>query len=205
MKRLTAPLLFIFVLSFCAQTADASSTTHTYFFSQPRVEVSNGVTAVVMDGAVTWGRVGHPLLPYAPVKLLLPPGEEAVSIRVEASDPTILGEGYRISHRLAPYPLSQGPVAEPTQPDMAIYSSDDPYPADMAGDLQTQFLSGHGIAYAAIFPVSSGNLQYAYRSRRILSGYSDTVSRGNLLCANKSLQKNLFRLKGILYALFLHS
>ncbi len=164
MKRLTVPLIFVIVLSLCTQATHASSTTHTYFFSMPRVETTNGVTAVIMDGTVTWGRVGYPLLPYAPVKLLLPPGEEAVTIYVETADPIVLGEGYRISHRLEPYPLSMGPVNEPTQPDEAVYSSDDPYPTELAGDLQTQFMAGHGIAYAAMFPVSyrpvSGELIY---------------------------------------------
>ncbi len=164
MKRLTAPLIFLFILSFGIQMSDASTTTQTYYFNQPRVEMTNGQTAVVMNGALTWGIVGHPLLPYAPVKLLLPPGEEAVSISVETANPVVMGDGYKISHRLQPYPLSIGPVADPTPADESIYSSDNPYPAQSAGDLQTQFMSGHGIAYAAAFPVQyrpvSGELIY---------------------------------------------
>ncbi|MFH1863283.1 MAG: C25 family cysteine peptidase, partial [bacterium] len=164
MKHVTLPLVLLVSLCLLAAAAYSTTTTHTYFFTQPRVEMTNGVTAVIMDGATTWGRVGHPLLPYAPVQLLLPPGEEAVSITVAAPDPVVLGDGYRISHRLQPYPLSLGAPAETTPPDAAIYGSDDPHPVELGADLQTQFLAGHGIAYAVAFPVTyrpvSGELVY---------------------------------------------
>jgi len=134
--------------------ASATTTTHTYYFGQPRVELQNGVTAVVVDGAVTTGRVGAPLLPNAPIELLLTPGEEAVSISYEAAVPVLLGDGYQISHRMQPYPLSLGDRAKPTPRDEVIYTTDAPYPAELAADLQTQFMKGHGIAYGVVYPVT---------------------------------------------------
>ncbi|RJP76289.1 MAG: hypothetical protein C4524_10350 [Candidatus Zixiibacteriota bacterium] len=164
MKALHAPLVLCLLLSPLALPAGAAVITHTYSFDAPTVELLQGQTVVILDGATTWGRVGAPLLPQAPIQLLLPPGEEAVSIEVRTAAPVSLGDGYRVSHRTAPYPLSQGSPSQPTPPDPAIYGRDDPYPAVAAGDLQTQFYAGHGLAYAAAFPVVyrpvSGELAY---------------------------------------------
>ncbi len=137
---------------------------HTYSFTPPKIETVNGITNVTIDGSPTWARVGQPLLPHTPIQLLLPPGEEAVSIRIETAAPIVLGKGYRITHRQAPYPLSEGPKENTTPPDPAIYNSNEMFPKNSAGDLQTQFYAGHGIAYAVAYPVTyrpvSGELTY---------------------------------------------
>ncbi|TKJ42524.1 hypothetical protein CEE37_02220 [candidate division LCP-89 bacterium B3_LCP] len=164
MKRFPLLLTIILTISLAGMTAYAATTTHTYFFAQPTITSVGGQTTVILDGAQTWGRVGNPLLPHSPVQLLLPPGEEAVSISVETGDLVIIGDGYQIPHRQQPYPLSIGPDAQPTPRSEAVYTSDDPFPIEAAGDLQTQFLAGHGIAYAVTYPVVyrpvSGELAY---------------------------------------------
>ncbi|RJP78638.1 MAG: hypothetical protein C4524_06395, partial [Candidatus Zixiibacteriota bacterium] len=164
MKGLKVPLTLCLLLGVLVFTAGAATITHTYHFDTPRVEVVQGQTTVILDGAHTWARVGAPLLPHAPIQLLLPPGEEAVSIIAQPSAPVSLGDGYRIPHRMQPYPLSLESEAQPTPADETIYGSDDSYPAVAAGDLQTQFYAGHGLAYAAAFPVVyrpvSGELAY---------------------------------------------
>ncbi|MCX6640760.1 MAG: C25 family cysteine peptidase [bacterium] len=164
MKKLTLPLTIMCLLWLGVGVAGAGITTHTYYFDPPRVEISNGQTTVLMDGAQTYGRVGEPLLPHAPLQLLLPPGEEAVKITVETGQPVILGDGYRIPHRMQPYPLNMGPSALPTQRNEAIYSSDELFPVELVDGLQSQFMRGHGIAYASLNPVSyrpvSGELGY---------------------------------------------
>ena len=164
MKRRELTLSAILVICLSTGIALAGTTTSTYYFDTPRVEVINGETVVILDGASTWGKVGEPMLPHMPVKLLLPPGEEAISITIETSDPVIVGDGYRISPMQQQFPLSQGPVAEPTKPKAAVYGSDNPYPAELFDDLQTQFLSGYGIALAVVYPVTyqpaSGRLSY---------------------------------------------
>jgi hypothetical protein len=153
----------VVLAGFCT-AAVAGTTSHTYYFEQPGIEIINGQTTVVMNGAPIWGRVGEPLLPHAPLTLLLPPGEESVSLRVVMAEPVVLGDGYRIPHRQEPYPLSQGPSPELTPPNAAVYGNDDPYPAVVVYDLETHYLSGHSIADAAICPVvyrpASGQLSY---------------------------------------------
>jgi hypothetical protein len=122
----------------------AGKTTYTYVFDRPQIVVENGQTA--------------------PLQLLLPPGEEALSITVRTAEAVILGDGYRIPHRQKPYPISEGPSGEPTPRNESVYNSDDPFPSERWGNLQTQFLSGHSIAFAALYPVSyrpeSGQLAY---------------------------------------------
>lgn len=164
MNRTILYLMLIAGLAFGTVVTHAAITTHTYYFDEPRVEIVNGQVTVILEGTTTWGKVGEPLLPHAPVQILLPPGEEAFSISVETADPVVLGEGYRIPHRQKPYPLSSGAPAEVTSPNLEVYSSDEAYPSQLSGALQTQFLSGHGIAYAVVFPVTyrpvSGTLAY---------------------------------------------
>lgn len=164
MKRTVLLLSFGIVMSLGPAAIYAGITTQTYFFPQPTVEIVNGQTVVIMEGTHTWGDVGEPLLPHAPVQLLLPPGEEAISISVEFADALILGDGYRISPRQQPVPISFGPPSNPTPPNEVIYSVDDPFPKNRAGNLHTQFLCGHGIAYAVLYPVSyqpvSGTIAY---------------------------------------------
>ncbi len=164
MKRPNRLLTLILIIVITATVIHAGTTTHTYYFDQPRVEIIGGQTVVILDGARTWAKVGYPLLPQAAVQLLLPPGEEAVSISVETASPLLLGDGYRINHMEQPFPLSVGPSGEPTQPNEAVYSSNNPFPNELSDNLQTQFLSGHGLAIATIHPVSykpaSGELSY---------------------------------------------
>jgi uncharacterized repeat protein (TIGR01451 family) len=162
--KTTAALALCLALSVFALGAFASTTTHIYYFNQPTITIQNGQATVILLGAPTWSRVGQPLLPNCPVQLLLPPGEEAVSITAVASAPVVIGDGYRIPHRQQPYPYSMPAPAQPTPPDASVYGSNDPFPADRAGDLQTQFYAGHGIAYGVVWPVAyrpqSGELAY---------------------------------------------
>jgi len=159
-----AALTLCLALNFIALGAFASTTTHTYYFAQPTVTVQNGQTTVILNGAPTWSRVGQPLLPNCPVQLLLPPGEEAVSITATTSVPVIIGDGYVIPHRQQPYPYSMPAPEKATPRDEAVYGSNESFPADRAGDLQTQFYAGHGVAYGVVWPVAyrpqSGELAY---------------------------------------------
>ncbi|MBU0519163.1 T9SS type A sorting domain-containing protein [bacterium] len=198
MKRHCLPVLTILAISLLTLAASAATTTHTYYFGQPRVEAQNGVTMVVVDGAMTTGCVGAPLLPHAPVKLLLPPGEEAVSISFTAADPVLLGDGYLISHRMQPYPLSLGDRAEMTPRDEGIYTADAHYPSELTADLQTQFMSGHGISYAVVYPVTynpvTGELLY-YSWVKVTIETESTQkameAHGNMLSRTKAAQERL--------------
>ncbi|TKJ42434.1 hypothetical protein CEE37_01770 [candidate division LCP-89 bacterium B3_LCP] len=164
MNRTILSLSLIIVLSLTAATASASRTTQIYYFEEPEVVTVNGQTTVIMANTTNWGDIGDPLLPQAPVQLLLPPGEEAAKITVKTAQAVIIGDGYRIPHRQQPYRLSEGPTDGLTPRNEGVYSTNNPFPVERSGRLQTQFLSGHSIAFAAIFPVSyrpvSGELSY---------------------------------------------
>ncbi len=200
MKRFAVPLALLLTFGLLALAAHASSTTHTYYFAQPSVQIINGQATVILNGAPTWARVGQPLLPQCPVQLLLPPGEEAYSISVTTSELLVVGDGYRVPHRQQPYPLSIGPSAEPTPREEAIYSSDDFFPAVGAGDLQTQFYAGHGIAYAAAYPVVyrpvTGELAY-YPWITVTVEGRPTVKAQEALSLLKQSRKAQERLAGL--------
>ncbi|MBU0518043.1 hypothetical protein KJ564_03790, partial [bacterium] len=142
----------------------AATSTVTYDFPTPTVETISSQTVVVMEGSPIWGKAGEPQLPWHSIKLLLPPGEEATGIRIEMADAVLIGSGYLISPMQEQVPLSSGPEFKQTAPNPEIYNSDDIYPADVADHLTTQFLAGHGIALATLYPVIyqplSGEVSY---------------------------------------------
>jgi len=144
--------------------SSASITTLTYDFPTPTVESISGQTMVIMAGSPNWGIPGEPFLPAHSVNLLLPPGESAVDIIIDTADPIPLGDGYVLSPTQAQAPLSTGPAFRQTPPNAAIYSNDEVYPAESVNHLTTQFLAGHGIALANLYPVIykplSGEVSY---------------------------------------------
>ncbi|MBU1881154.1 hypothetical protein KKA08_03910, partial [bacterium] len=158
--------LCIIVIALLALTPAvfAASITHTYTFNTPAIQIENGNALILLDGAHSWAPVGEPLLPTQAVQLLLPPGEEAVSISVRTGDPVLLGSGIQVMPAQQPQPISMLDPALVTDHNVEIYSSDDLYPAELTGNLRTDFLCGHGIASGLVFPVQyypqSGEVYY---------------------------------------------
>ena len=85
MKRFYLSLIFTLAVTVLASSVRSGAVTHTYMFDAPQVQTFNGQTVVILEGARIWGNPGAPLLPQAALKLLLPPGEEAISIMLETA------------------------------------------------------------------------------------------------------------------------
>ena len=111
--------------------AAAEELTFHYTFAAPlweRAAFAPGDEIPSIAGTRTLGQAGEPLLPVGSARILLPPGEEIVDVRVV---PEAVAE--TSAHLPAPaqkeYPLSfEGPIA-PTGPDAAIYASNELFPA----------------------------------------------------------------------------
>jgi hypothetical protein len=162
--RMKMSLLSLTMTAFAAICGVAGTVTHTYTFAPPIVTTENGVTAVQMEGAPSWGDVGKPLLPTQSLMLLLPPGEEAVGISVEVSDPVFMGDGFRLAEVQQPQPISLMNGVSSNEPAIAGSTGEEIYPELPYRGLRTHFLSGHGIVSALIFPVrwraETGGLYY---------------------------------------------
>ncbi len=186
------------MLSALFAIVEAGTVTRTYQFDQPQIIIENGQAMILLENAPNWSSPGEPLLPSAPVQLLLTPGEEAQSITVELADPVIIGGGYSVIPAEFPQPISEMFSSGNTPINGEIYSSNELFPVDYTSSLQTHFLAGHSISTALIHPVSyrplSGEIAYypwirvtvhSQPTQKAAAAYSEKLKR------NRSIQERL--------------
>lgn len=135
--------------------ADATVLSESFGFSEPLWSPSHrGQDFEVprIEGARTIGHAGEPMLPVFTARILLPPGEDVVSIRV-VPEAAPAGGLHLPAPADAEHPLSmEGPFL-PVEPQDEIYGSAALFPAD-AGELVTvQTYRGHRIAFINLFPL----------------------------------------------------
>jgi len=125
-------------------------------------EAGDGHT-MEFPGALLSGLPGEPVLPWFPVVLLLPPGEEAVTINVEREEETLIPGFIALQPAGFVQPVSVPPSGE-NPVNREIYLSASPYPTAGKGTLLTQYLNGYAIAVSTFTPVSyipaSGRLSW---------------------------------------------
>lgn len=155
---------FIISLLFVGLLVQADVIEKTWYFNAPEIATTKDGQLLNFGDSFLSGLAGEPTLPWQKVSVLLPPGEEAVSIEVSIVTQKQLDE----SIYLAPYQTSR-PLSE-TRPaqylkNEVVYHSEDSYPAVNHGKLTTNWLNGTGIAFCTFTPVSyfpsSGALYYA--------------------------------------------
>ncbi len=150
-------ILLLISLGPVTATAVGSEQVFTYSFDHPVWEptvLGDDYRIPRLEGARTIGHPGEPMLPVGAARILLPPGERLVSVRVVPD----AGATTQVSAQLPPpaqgeIPLSfEGPI-EPTPPKAQIYGSADLFPS-AAGRLATvQIYRGHAIAYVQLYPL----------------------------------------------------
>ncbi|MCB5234619.1 MAG: C25 family cysteine peptidase [Candidatus Cloacimonetes bacterium] len=96
--------------------------------------------------------VGKPKLPFYPLAVLLPFGEEYVSAESNQTAPEIVGEKVYIDFARQQIPISQPMAYSPTLADPAVYENDALFPGKDWEYLGTQFFRGYGIAYFNVYP-----------------------------------------------------
>lgn len=148
-KRTLCALLavFLFVNSY------ADVITKTYHFSNPAVKQFGNYHILKLKNTRLTGISGEPTLPYAAVRLLLPPGHAATEITIERQNPITVSENFKAY----PYQPSQ-PISKPDkaafQKNRDVYRSAEAYPAKAEGKINTEFLRGHAVALSAFTPAS---------------------------------------------------
>ena len=135
----------------------------TYHFSDYRIDSKGEYQLINFKGCLNTGYTGEPSMPWFAVKLLLPPGEEAVSFSVKTGDPEVIPGKFTLYPQQSSRPLSHGNSGEFSF-NNKIYHSDKPYPAQPYGSISTEYMNGHSIAFLNICPLqfvpTSGQLSY---------------------------------------------
>ncbi len=139
-----------------------------YEFEAPVIGRAHGYDVAKLPGCVSSGEVGSPSLPMKGSMLLLPPGEVIREVRVSKGEIKELDGAYDILPMTEQVPLSlMEELALPPFKDEAVYTSEEPIPAEDVLTLKSEMLRGHRLAVLNLFPVkyspASGKLAYYER------------------------------------------
>ena len=144
--------------------ASAETIEQVYHFSQPTVIEHDGYQQIGFQGCLPNGIVGEPTLPWQSISLMLPQGEEAMSIRVEFADFVELDGSFNLYPMQKPRPISSEEVI-PFAKNESLYRSTEAYPSKNYGRVSTQYLNGVGFAFSGFTPVqyipATGKVSYA--------------------------------------------
>jgi hypothetical protein len=130
----------------------------TISFDAATVSLSAAGAYGVVDvpGWATLDAPGFPRLPATPVFVALPPGHEAVSVRVVPEDSSVVATGF-VPHpgqppAILPIPGKDVPVPAFRKPESSVYLGSTPYPRQLAGEPSTGYVAGVSVASAVVMP-----------------------------------------------------
>ena len=130
----------------------SATITQTYSFEKPEIVKQGQYDEIIFKNTHQFGTVGEPSLPYRGIKLLLPEGTEAKSIKITPQFKTKIKGEFLIRPVQEPKPISEITNNDPLIVS-DIYSKDINYPFNQNLKLQTHFLSGFSIGFTAITPL----------------------------------------------------
>lgn len=153
----------LIILAFSILTVKSETITKTYQVSDLQISSKAGFQTLTFKDMLFAGKTGEPALPYQAIKLMLPPGHEAVSITLQGSDKISLDGSYRLYPMQHSRPLSEGSERSFIL-NSELYNSTAKYPQSQTGILSTHFMNGYSYALCTFTPVeyypASGNISY---------------------------------------------
>jgi len=160
MKRL---LLALFTLLFSVGISFADVIEKTYQFSNPEISNVDSYQQINFENTMLTGLAGEPALPYSSVSLLLPPGHAAKEIEIIAGEEVFLDGTFTIYPMQHSQPLSKGGSGV-FAINQEVYQMDAAYPAQLHGEMITEFMNGYAIAMCSFTPIkynpASGKVSY---------------------------------------------
>ena len=155
-----------FILFMLASTlfVQAQTIEQTYHFTKPTVKTVGEYHQIGFHGCLPNGIVGEPSLPWQSVSLMLPQGQEAVSISIEFADFEEIEGNYNLMPAQQPRPVSSEKEI-PFAKNESIYRSENVYPTRSYNKVTTQYLNGVAFAFSGFTPVqyvpATGKVSYA--------------------------------------------
>lgn len=149
-NRAVLSTFLVACVALIAGNAAAGIVTQRYDFARPVVKLVGDYHTVSMEDAWSFGAPGEPVLPMVGARLILPPGERVLDVRVLAGEKVVLGTGYTVEPGQPQYPLSfVGPI-ERVEPD---YGTRAAFPGRLNDEALLGLFRGYGIANVALHPV----------------------------------------------------
>ncbi|MBN2174692.1 MAG: T9SS type A sorting domain-containing protein [Bacteroidales bacterium] len=169
-----------------------------YYFGKYALSQKGEYSIVNFENTQVAGITGEPSLPYESVVLMLPPGENAVSIEFFGENKVLIPGQFNLYPHQPSRPLSEdGPF--PFQMNESIYSQSTNYPGDPTGKLINSYLNGYAIAMCTFTPVeynpAEGTLYY-YQEVKIKINTEPSVASANAiqnLNASENIQARVQR------------
>ncbi len=160
MKKLQLVLVLLATTLFVqAQTIE-----QTYHFSQPVVTERDSFQQIGFKECLPIGTIGEPTLPWHSVSLMLPQGQEAISINVELSDFVEMEGSFNLFPYQKPRPVSNEEEI-PFAKNEVLYRSGNVYPTQSFHGVSTQYLNGVAFAFSGFTPMqyvpATGKVSYA--------------------------------------------
>jgi len=138
-----------------------------YAFSEPVITSGAEYDMVTMAGLESYERVGAPIIPVRPVRVLIPYGKEVASMSVISLDTRQLPGTYQLPPGQKPYPLSYQGIVDPTEPDPAIYGQYAHWPGVEYEEVATYSKRGYKLFTVNLFPLqytpATGEVTYTAR------------------------------------------
>jgi len=145
-------IIITYLLMFFAASLIAGTVEYSYYFSNPSVKEVSSFQVLTFNNTFLTGKTGEPALPYQAVRLLLPPGEEAVSVIYRFEDESIMEGIFTIYPQQPSQPISIGSDGIFHQ-NLEAYGSQDVFPSRAWGEYSTHFLNGHSFLLTSFTPV----------------------------------------------------
>ena len=160
-----------------------------YLFDGINISDSKGYQIVNFGNTYLTGKTGEPLLPYYPVKLLLPPGMAAKSMEFIGLEEVVIPGRFNIYPQQQSRPLSDTGKAV-FRINKAVYNANVLYPAISTGTLTTEYLNGYAVAMSTFTPVKynpvTGSLSYYSKVTIRITVESSVASENALQNLNSS-------------------
>ena len=120
--------------------------------------------SVTMNGLPQWSEPGLPVLPFEPVRILLPQGTGVGDIAVSCGKKVSLSGSFLVQPGQQPVPLSYEGEVETLPPDEEVYNSVAPFPGRLYSGVTVQSKRGYRILLLNLHPLEyipkEGKLSY---------------------------------------------
>ncbi len=160
-------LLILAIITIAVSGLFSSTITMNYSFDNPKISRIGDYQTINFKNTSLEGEIGKASLPFKAISILLPPGEEAVSVKIIPHKKT------KITGKILLYPVQESiPLSQKSKSvfskDEDFYTEDFLYPENFNFHQTTQFLNGHSIFMTTISPLKyNPKLQKAFYYKSI--------------------------------------